>query len=64
MLTCYYSGDEDTISTAILPNCSGDEDVFGDASHGKARTKQGPSMDQARTLKRNGRTLPCLLVCL
>ena len=28
-----------------LPNCSGDEDVFGDASHGKARTKYGPSTD-------------------
>ena len=28
-----------------LPNCSGDKDVFGDVSLGKARTKQGPSMD-------------------
>ena len=26
-----------------LPNCSGDEDVFGDASHGKAQTKHGHS---------------------
>ena len=28
-----------------LPNCSGDEDVFGDASHRKAQTKHRPSMD-------------------
>ena len=35
LYTCYYS----------LLNCSEDEDVFGDASHGKASTKHGPSMD-------------------
>ena len=28
-----------------LPNCSVDEDVFGDVSHGKARTKHRPSTD-------------------
>ena len=32
-----------------LPICSGDEDVFGDASHGKARTKHGPSKEQVQT---------------
>ena len=32
------------IMTVYL-TCSGDEDVFGDASHGKAQTKHRPSMD-------------------
>ena len=44
MYTCYYS----------LLNCSGDEDVFGDASHGKARTKHRPRKDQAWTKQRLG----------
>ena len=47
----------------VYLTCSGDEDVFGDASHGKARTKYGPSTDQAQMLRRNGRTLICLLDC-
>ena len=44
MYTCYYS----------LPNCSEDEDVFGDASLGKACTKHRPSKDQAWTKQRLG----------